>query len=449
MATTLYLPSSGSPPLASLAVNSNWELSTGLVRLPCFISKQNTALTNSIRTWASATTQQWCWWQFQSDTLMYTYNWTTSDTFSMVIRCLEVNLACDSHLAYVVRVVSGDGSVIRGVIGLYHATSTEFATSAATRIHSARVNGATTFSSQAGDRIIVEIGLHGVTPSTAYSNTIRIGDPSATGDFALTAGLTTDLCPWVRLSRDVVFGTPPIVLTVQDAIHSHSADGTILTQVHNLLPVDSGHVNVVDSVVLTQVHSLITQDSAHSHTVDNTVLDVQSSIPLIVQDIGHVHITDTVDIIEHKTLSIQDIIHAHACDTPTLIQHYTLSLADSIHSHFADTPNLIESRLLILQDIVHEHLADSTDLTQVHLLTPQEILHAHQSTSPDLTEYQILVIQNILHEQYSNNVVLSQASVLVVQDILHGGGGAKTEVKKWDGMQWVHQGYINTVVVYQ
>jgi hypothetical protein len=129
----------------------------------------------------------------------------------MVIgKCAETTTSGDTHLAYVVRVVSGDGATIRGVIGLYHATSTEFPlmASAATRIHNARTNGATAFSSQAGDRIIIEIGLHGVTPAAELIQ-MRIGDPSATEDFALTAGLTTDLDPWVQLSRDVEFGTPP------------------------------------------------------------------------------------------------------------------------------------------------------------------------------------------------------------------------------------------------
>jgi len=208
MATRLYLPSSGTPPLSSLAVNTNWELTNGLVRLPCFTSKQNTALATTQMTWPATVTQQWCWWQFQSDVLQAAYNWTTADTVSMVIgKCAETTTSGDTHLAYVVRVVSGDGSVIRGVIGLYHATSTEFPlmASAATRIHSARTNGATAFSSQAGDRIIIEIGLHGVTPAAELTQ-MRIGDPSTTGDFALTAGLTTDLCPWVELSRDVVFG---------------------------------------------------------------------------------------------------------------------------------------------------------------------------------------------------------------------------------------------------
>src|SRR3990167_886221 len=208
MATRLYLPASGTPPLSSLGVNANWELATSLTRLPSFTIKKDTALTNTNRTWPQTLTQQWCWYQFQSVPLIAAYSWTTSDTVSMVVgKCAETTNNGDSHLAYVVRVVSGDGTVIRGVIGLFHATSNEYPllASAATRIHDARTNGATNFSSEVGDRIIVEIGLHGFTPA-AESIQMRIGDPSATADFALTADLTTDLCPWVELSRTVEFG---------------------------------------------------------------------------------------------------------------------------------------------------------------------------------------------------------------------------------------------------
>ena len=221
MATRLYLPISGTAPLSALAVDANWELTTGLVRRPCFPTKQNTALTTDARTWPATTTQQWAWIQYQSDPLAAAHSWTTADTVSMVIgKCGEPAAAtADTHLAYVVRVVSGDGASIRGVIGLYHATSTEFpdVASAATRIHSARVNGAANFSSQIGDRIIIEIGLHGVTPA-AVSVQMRFGDPSGTADFALTAALTTDLDPWVELSRTVTFlipsgsGTPALTL---------------------------------------------------------------------------------------------------------------------------------------------------------------------------------------------------------------------------------------------
>lgn len=207
MATRFYLPASGTPPLASLAADSNWERTDGLTRLPCDIVKSNTSLTQVSATWPVTTSVQWVWRQWQSKRLAQAYNWTTSDTVSMVVKVAEAVAQCDSHLAYVIRVVSGDGSTVRGTVGLYHATSSEYPTSLAaiaTRIHSARTGGASAFSSQVGDRIIIEIGHHGVTPAAdiVYHN---YGDPSATGDYALTAGLTTDLCPWVELSRDLDF----------------------------------------------------------------------------------------------------------------------------------------------------------------------------------------------------------------------------------------------------
>jgi hypothetical protein len=208
VSTTLYLPSAGTPPLNALAVDTNWELTTSLVRLPCGIAKSNTALATTALTWGSATTQQWCWLQYQTVPLAEAYLWTTGDTVSMVIgKCGEpAALTGDTHLAYVVRIVSNDGATIRGVIGLFHATSSEFpdVASAATRIHSARTNGAAGFTSQVGDRLIIELGVHGVTPALVQVQ-MRVGDPIGTEDFALTAALTTDLCPWVQLSRDVVF----------------------------------------------------------------------------------------------------------------------------------------------------------------------------------------------------------------------------------------------------
>lgn len=240
MATRLYLPASGTAPLASLAYDANWELSTSAVRSPTSTTKANTALANTVLTWPDNATAQWVWWQFQSQTMKAGYSWTTADTVSMVIRGLEGNAAVDSHVAYSVRVVSADGTTVRGTVGLYHATSTEFTTSALTRIHDARTNGASNFTSYIGDRIIVEIGLHGATPSVSYTVTMRVGDPSGTADFALTAGLTTDLCPWVELSRTVTFGNAPLV----GSISSTEAKASLTGVIFGKQTIDiSGHAN--------------------------------------------------------------------------------------------------------------------------------------------------------------------------------------------------------------
>lgn len=210
MATRFYLPVSGTPPLSSLAVSATWGRSENLVRYPCFTTKTNTSLTQKSANWAATATDDWVWVQYQSNILAAAYSWTTADTVSMVIKVAEAAAQVDSHLAYCIRVVSGDGATVRGTIGVFQATSSEYPTSLAsiaTRIHSARTDGASNFSSSVGDRIIIEIGHWGVTPTanTVYHN---YGDPSATNDYALTDGLTTDLCPWVELSRTVVFGTP-------------------------------------------------------------------------------------------------------------------------------------------------------------------------------------------------------------------------------------------------
>jgi hypothetical protein len=216
MATRHYFPSSSTPPLATLARDTNWELPTAstnpsVARHLSLTTKANTALTTTTLTWPATATQQWCWWQFQTDTLASGYSFTTSDTISMVVgKCAETTTSGDSHLAFSLRVVSGDGATVRGTLLLFHATSTEYplVASAATRIHSARAF-TSAIAAQAGDRLILEVGLHGLTPA-AENVQMRIGDPSATADFALTAALTTDLCSWWEVSPTLTYGTPAV-----------------------------------------------------------------------------------------------------------------------------------------------------------------------------------------------------------------------------------------------
>ena len=116
----------------------------------------------------------------------------------------ETTLSGDTHLAFNLWVVKPDGTS-RGVLKLQHATATEYPliASAATRIHSAI--SLTSVAALSGDRIVMEIGLHGVTPA-AEAIQMRSGDPTATADFALTSALTTDLDPWFELSQTLTFG---------------------------------------------------------------------------------------------------------------------------------------------------------------------------------------------------------------------------------------------------
>jgi hypothetical protein len=82
--------------------------------------------------------------------------------------------------------------------------------SAATRIIAA--GAVTSFACNAGDRLVLEIGIHGVTPANEVMQ-MRVGDPTAVADFALTTALTTDLVPWGELAQTVTFGSPPAVIS--------------------------------------------------------------------------------------------------------------------------------------------------------------------------------------------------------------------------------------------
>lgn len=204
MATRLYLPSSGASPLASLAVGAMWETTSDVFfRAPTATAKTNTAISQFVDKPACATGQQEVFGQWVSAPLAAAHDFTAGETVSLVVSCMEGSTSANAHLAFCVRVVSGDGATQRGVLASQETYSTEFATSQATRIISGRALASV--SAQVGDRIVIEIGIHSNTGVTSYWLYERFGDPSATGDFALTADLATDLCPWVELSPTLPF----------------------------------------------------------------------------------------------------------------------------------------------------------------------------------------------------------------------------------------------------
>lgn len=209
MATRLYLQSSGTAAISSPAIaDGGWERN----RSDYFLStmnttKQNTALVTKSAVFGATVTSQTRIATFVSDTL--STNQTISGTFSLVIgKCAETSAYGDAHLAYTLRVVDGITGAHKANLATLMGTSKEFPliASAATRI----VNAAaiTSYNASAGDRLVLEVGIHGVTPANEKMQ-MRFGDPAATSDFALTAGLTTDLVPWGEISVNLTFGKPP------------------------------------------------------------------------------------------------------------------------------------------------------------------------------------------------------------------------------------------------
>lgn len=227
MATRFYLPSSGTSPLASLAVGSEWEgaVST-FYRAPTLTTKQDTAMTDFSARFLSNDIRDDCWAQWVSPPLSSAHTFTTSETVAWIVRVVEADSTCNAYLRIAVRVVSNDGGTVRGTPRSLISVSNEHPLSPNTRYRS-DLALSSEVAAQAGDRIVLELGCRGVTPATTYDVTNRFGDDADLDDFALGSS-TDDLCPWIELSADLAFSSAaarPFVPDLQGGLDCNLTGG--------------------------------------------------------------------------------------------------------------------------------------------------------------------------------------------------------------------------------
>lgn len=198
-ATRYYLPTTSASPI-TVTPDASWNdiTQTSTIRMiPKGQLSVKTTLTDSGSTVPTTTTQNWLSFQHISDPIPPQ---RFIGTFSMVIRCDEGDLGANATLAVSVRILSQDGGTVRGTLYSVFGTDTEFPISGVTKIVNAVA--VTTVVTQPGDRIVVETGARYAAPTLDTFMDLRYGT-SATSDFALTSGLTTNLNPWCEFSQDV------------------------------------------------------------------------------------------------------------------------------------------------------------------------------------------------------------------------------------------------------
>jgi hypothetical protein len=200
MATRFYLQDTTTSQV-NPAFGGGWEQTGQATRRRLYrklLSPVATTLANSQVTVPITTTQDILNRQYVSEPLR---RQVISGTFSMVIRCFENANSNNATLAVVVKLVSQDGSVVRGTLYSNFNADTEFPLSGSTATRIINAGSLTQTTAEEGDRIVVEIGVHAAAPSASGSANQRFGN-SAASDFALTSALTTDLNPWVEFSQD-------------------------------------------------------------------------------------------------------------------------------------------------------------------------------------------------------------------------------------------------------
>lgn len=206
-------------------------------------------------------------------------------------------------------------------------------------------------------------------------------------------------------------------LTVQDAEHSHTAGGSVLTQAHSLTVQDAAHGHTAQNVTLTQTHVLTAQSSSHAHTAENPALTQVHG--LTVGDATHAHSSDNTVLTQAHGLVVQSATHAHSSDSLLLTQIHALVVDPAAHVHAADGLLLGVEGDLVVADSVHVHTSESPALTQVHVLTVANAVHAHSAESFALPQAHGLVVANASHVHTTESLTITQTHQIAVADALH------------------------------
>ena len=208
-ATRFYLPSSGAAEVSPAF--SAWTLTTGADRLKCVTTRTNTLMINKSTTTTSESVTSLLNRQYVSEPIGAQ---TITGTVKGQLRGMEDNAAQDMVSCILIKVVSNDGSTVRGTLlnFTYPALSgNEYGTKIANRYTPISAS-LTTVTAEAGDRIVIEIGAYRykVGGSTG-SCTQTYGDDSAT-DLPEDQTTKTAYNPWVEFSQTL--GLPKVIIFI-------------------------------------------------------------------------------------------------------------------------------------------------------------------------------------------------------------------------------------------
>lgn len=206
MATRIYFPSSGAPAV-SPAYAAGWGATGSAARRPASRTRSGTAMANASAAETSAAAIDVLVRQYVLGDALAAQ--TITGTIKGVFLALESASNADMRAQIVVKVVSSDGSTLRGTLIDFDAgaLSSEFeAVSAGSRFFPR--GGAVSVAAvtaQAGDLLVVEIGYraHNIT-TASKSGTLTFGDDNA-NDLAETEAILPARNPWLELSQTLTF----------------------------------------------------------------------------------------------------------------------------------------------------------------------------------------------------------------------------------------------------
>lgn len=142
--------------------------------------------------------------QYISQPLVAGQTITGAQSIKAQCRVAERNASCNMFLTLGIRVIASDGTTVRKTVLAVTRDNTEALTSLTNRQFTA-TSAATNYTTQAGDRLCIEIGTGGdPNNGSDHDSDLRLGD-SAASDLAEDDASTSDFRPWVQLNDTLAF----------------------------------------------------------------------------------------------------------------------------------------------------------------------------------------------------------------------------------------------------
>ncbi len=275
--TRIYFPSSGVADLTAVAFDAAWENSVSAVRRQAIVNgrKRGTAAASVNVVGTAANPEQQLHAQYITRPLLAQ---TISGNVRGQFRALESAANVNGTIQIGIRVVSKDGTTVRGTLlavgGTTTTTSTppEFATSLTNRrLLTAGDVTPLPLSSvvcQEGDRLVIEIGHNNKDTSTSRNVDISFGDNTV--DLLTDDTTTTAQDPWIEFDTTIAFQDQVEILTLSDTgngvtqmmnqgwvkADDRSQVAVVLSGIASSL-FDKEHVKISDSVTAALVHHVV------------------------------------------------------------------------------------------------------------------------------------------------------------------------------------------------
>jgi len=196
-ATRFYLPSSGaaevSPPF-----DAAWDDTASADRMRCVTRRLGTAMTDKTIDGAWVT-YGICNRQYVSDPIAAQ---TISGTVKGQLRGYEESTNTDAYSSIVIKVVSNDGSTVRGTLLAKTDGSNEYPTGTLTNRYTPASTAISSVVAESGDRIVIEVGWQKGWRRRMVTQSF--GDNSGT-DLAENETETNANNPWIEFSQDIRF----------------------------------------------------------------------------------------------------------------------------------------------------------------------------------------------------------------------------------------------------